>query len=275
MTVILLAGLGLALGSFINALVWRLHEQSLSRKKARDAELSIVRGRSMCPGCRHALGAGDLIPLFSWLALRGKCRYCQKPISVQYPLVESVTAVLVVISLLAWPYGFGAEGIALFASWLALLTGLIALAVYDIRWMLLPNRMVYPLTVFWAGVVVGRALLFNGGLSLIVGALLGALACGGLFWLLFQLSDGKWIGGGDVKLGFLLGLLAGNALQSFLIIFIASLLGTLWIMPMLINKKLGFKAQIPFGPFLIASAIIVFLFGAHLLEVFSGYFLLV
>lgn len=275
MTVILLAGLGLALGSFINALVWRVHEQAASRKKAANPKLSIVKGRSMCPGCKHVLAAQDLLPVFSWLSLRGKCRYCHKPISVQYPLVELLTAVLFVLSYLVWPYGFGAEGLTMFVGWLLLLTGLVALAVYDVRWMLLPNRMVYPLTIFWTVLVLVRGALFEGGLPQIIGALLGAVACGGLFWILFQLSDGKWIGGGDVKLGFLLGLVAGGALQSFLITFLASFLGTLWVMPMLVNKKVGFKAQVPFGPFLIAAAVIVFLFGERILELLSRHFLLV
>lgn len=275
MIYILLAGIGLALGSFVNALVWRIHEQGIGRGKGSSKELSVVHGRSMCPSCRHALGAADLVPLFSWLVLRGKCRYCHKPISTQYPIVEVLTGVLFALSYVFWPYGFDPEGLVLFAGWFVLLTGLIALTVYDIRWMLLPNKLVYPLTGFWVAIILVRSMLSDSGLPMIAGALLGALACGGIFWLLFQLSDGRWIGGGDVKLGFLLGLLAGGALQAFLVIFIASFLGTAWVLPMLANKKLSLKAQVPFGPFLIVAAIIVFLFGEKLLEALSGHFLLV
>lgn len=275
MIYILIAGLGLALGSFVNALVWRVHEQMGSRKKADDPHLSVLRGRSMCPDCRHTLNMADLIPLLSWLMLKGKCRYCQKPVSAQYPVVEVMTAALFITSYHIWPYGFSAHGIFFFGTWLITLTGLVALAVYDVRWMLLPNRIVYPLTVLWAALIAIRAVFFEGGMGLVIGSVIGLIICGGLFWVLFQLSDGEWIGGGDVKLGFLLGLIAGNAMPAFLIIFLASLLGTLWVLPLLVNKKLAIKAQIPFGPFLIVATIIVFLLGDRLIGQFADYFLLV
>lgn len=283
MIYIVIGALGLAVGSFINALVWRIHEQSKVKSQkpkagklsARQNEYSILTGRSMCPHCKHALAPSDLIPLLSWLLLRGKCRYCNKPISWQYPLVELMTAFLFVGSFVVWPHAFGSEGVLLFGSWLLLLTGLIALAVYDIRWMLLPNRLVYPLIIFWATVVMLRAIVFGGGAGMIIGVLLGVLACGGLFWLLFQLSNGTWIGGGDVKLGFLLGMVAGGAMPGIMVVFLASLLGTVWTLPLLLNKKIGIKAQVPFGPFLITATIIVYLFGMQLQESFLDYFLVV
>ena len=99
--IIILAWLGLCAGSFVNALVWRLHEQKRSKKA--DKKLSILNGRSMCVHCRHELTWYDLIPLFSWLLLRGKCRYCKKPISWQYPIVELATAAVFVLSYIFWP----------------------------------------------------------------------------------------------------------------------------------------------------------------------------
>jgi leader peptidase (prepilin peptidase) / N-methyltransferase len=283
MIYIVIGGLGLAVGSFINALVWRIHEQSKAKsqtpkaqqKSAHQNEYSILAGRSMCPHCKHTLAPSDLIPLLSWLALSGRCRYCKKPISRQYPLVELIAAFLFVVSFAAWPHGFGSEGTLLFGSWLLLLTGLIALAVYDIKWMLLPNRIVYPLITFWATVAILRATAFGGGTGMIISVFLGVLVCGGLFWLIFQLSVGKWIGGGDVKLGFLLGMVAGGAMPGIMIVFLASLLGTVWTLPLLLNKKIGMKAQVPFGPFLIAATIIVYLFGKQLQESLLGYFLVV
>jgi leader peptidase (prepilin peptidase) / N-methyltransferase len=275
MVYLLLGALGLAWGSFVNAFVWRLHVQNLKTAKEKRKELSIINGRSMCPECKHTLAAIDLIPVLSWLLLRGKCRYCKNPISIQYPLVELLTAVLFVVSYIIWPYGFEAEGMVLFGAWLVLLVGLIALVVYDIRWMLLPNKVVYPLFVFWAAVVLLRIFVYQSGIELLWGALTGLLICGGLFWILFQISDGKWIGGGDVKLGFLLGLVVAGAMPAFSVIFLASLLGTIWVLPFLLNKKLGIKAQVPFGPFLIAATIIIFLIGDRLLGALTGYFLLV
>lgn len=290
MMYLVLGILGLALGSFVNALVWRMYEQSKvkskkSKVKSQESkanklsgsqnEYSILAGRSMCPSCKHQLAPRDLIPLFSWIQLGGKCRYCRKAIGLQYPLVEALTALLFLLSLAVWPYGFSVEGKLLFGSWLLLLTGLIALAVYDIKWMLLPNKLIYPLIVFWSALVLGRVAFFDGGLSLILSALLGALSCGGLFWVLYQLSGGAWIGGGDVKLGFLLGLLAGSPMQAILVILLASVLGTMWALPLLLNRHLNMKAQIPFGPFLIAAAVVVFLFGEWFLGAISGYLFLV
>jgi len=104
MIVVVLVVLGLCLGSFVNALVWRIHEQDrLTGKKKKPHKkqldrLSILHGRSMCPDCHHELKPKDLVPLFSWLSLHGKCRYCHKPISWQYPVVELLTAGLFVFS---------------------------------------------------------------------------------------------------------------------------------------------------------------------------------
>src|SRR5476651_645529 len=136
MIIVVLVVFGLCLGSFVNALVWRLHEQD--KKQAKN--LSILNGRSMCPNCKHELAAKDLVPVLSWLSLRGKCRYCGKPISVQYPLVEMVTSGLFVASYLWWPEVLHGAQVAAFGLWLALLVGLMALLVYDLRWFLLPNR---------------------------------------------------------------------------------------------------------------------------------------
>jgi leader peptidase (prepilin peptidase)/N-methyltransferase len=253
--------LGLILGSFANALVWRLHEQEKSHDKA----LSITKGRSMCPHCHHELAAKDLIPLFSWLALRGKCRYCGKPISYQYPLVELATAGLFVASYVWWPLDLHGVQWALFGLWLAILVGLMALLVYDLRWQLLPNRIIYPLT----GIAAVMALITVATADRPAVALLnlvGSVAVGsGLFYILFQVSGGKWIGGGDVKLGWIIGLTAGTPARSLLVIFIAALSGSLVSLPLLASKRLNRTSTVPFGPFLIMGLIIVQLFGHAIL----------
>src|SRR5436190_6666628 len=100
-----LAVLGLILGSFVNALVWRIHQQELGKKN-----LPIVNGRSQCPHCHHVLAAKDLVPLFSWLYLRGKCRYCHQPISPMYPITELAMAAIFIILYAYWPGGVYGAG---------------------------------------------------------------------------------------------------------------------------------------------------------------------
>lgn len=271
MIIVALAVLGVVLGSFVNALVWRLHEQSKSKQSATPKELSILKGRSLCPDCRHVLAARDLVPVASWLFLSGRCRYCRQPISRQYPLVEVTTALLVVASYLWWPASLdGVQAIRL-SFWLVFLTGFMALTVYDLRWMLLPHRVVYPL--------VGLALLqwvaiwLTGGLTeagvQVAGIGLSALVGGGLFYLLFQASDGKWIGGGDIKLGFLLGLIVADPLLSWLMLFLAALIGSLVTIPLLAIGKATRRTRIPFGPFLMVGCFLVVLFGQAIIGWFE------
>lgn len=265
MIIAVLAVLGLVFGSFVNALVWRIHEQSLSKKPKKD--LSIVNGRSMCPDCHHELSALDLAPVFSWLYLRGKCRYCKKPISAQYPIVELSTSVLFVISFIYWPLSLTSFQYQFqFGIWLLILIGLVALTIYDIRWMLLPNRLLYPISVL-AGLFAFISIKTSDKpLQTLMYTLLAVVVGGGIFYVLFQVSGGKWIGGGDVKLGWMIGLLVGTPTRAVLMIFLASVIGSIFSAPLLARGKLKPKATIPFGPFLIAGAIIVVLFGTDIID---------
>ncbi len=259
------------MGSFINALVYRLWWQENSSKTSE--KRSILTGRSICPNCKRMLMPKDLIPVVSWLWLRGKCRYCDKPISIQYPLVEFITAVLFIISYTFWPYEISGLGIAVFSLWLAILTGLIALAVYDLRWMILPNKLIFPLFILVVAVILLQAVV-NSDYGYIVSSLWGAIIGGGIFYVLFQVSDGKWIGGGDVKLGFLLGAITGGAIPAFIMLFVASLLGSLLSIPIIFKNRLNTKAKIAFGPFLILSSIIVILFGERIIELYNNLLML-
>ncbi|MDB5184307.1 MAG: putative Prepilin peptidase [Candidatus Saccharibacteria bacterium] len=277
MIIALLVLLGLCFGSFTNAFVWRIHEQEAEQGKKRPnkqrlADLSISKGRSMCPHCGHELGALDLVPVLSWLSLGGKCRYCRTPISWQYPVVELATTLLFVISWLGWPYAVQGLQIAAFGVWLVVLIGLMALTVYDFRWMLLPNRIVFPLYgvagVFALINIIGAARPLHALLMTILAVALG----GGVFYVLFQVSDGTWIGGGDVKLGWLLGLVVGRPPLSFLFIFAAALLGTIASVPLIVKEGIRPKRVIPFGPFLIAGAIISLLYGQSILDWYQHFF---
>jgi prepilin signal peptidase PulO-like enzyme (type II secretory pathway) len=272
MFIVVLVLLGLCFGSFVNALVWRLHEQTKPKKKRAlsDKDLSIVHGRSRCVHCKHVLAAADLVPVISWLWLRGRCRYCGRKIDDR-PWVELLLPVLFVVSYVYWPYTFDASGWTAFVVWLVLVTGLLALMVYDIRWMLLPNRIVYPL-IGLAGVhVLVQALVFGGGLELIGWAILAAAIAGGVFYALWLINDG-WIGGGDAKLGYILGLAVATPSKSFLILFGSSLLGLLYSLPLILTHRLNTKSRVPYGPFLIAATFIAQLWGDALVHWYTGLF---
>ncbi|MFI5270695.1 MAG: prepilin peptidase [Candidatus Saccharimonadales bacterium] len=257
--------LGLIIGSFINALVWRIHAQSTAKKGSSKKDLSILKGRSMCPNCKHVLQSYDLIPIFSWLFLRGKCRYCSKPISVQYPLVELITGIAFVFSYIYWPKHLVGTEIIIFSLWLCITSGLIALTVYDIKWMLLPSRLIYPLYVFAIALVLLTVHISNDPTKVILNYLLSSLIGGGIFYVLYQVSDGRWIGGGDVRLGWLLGLIVATPSNSVLMLSLASFIGLFITIPLLLTKRIDRKAVIPFGPFLITGCFIVVLFGTSII----------
>jgi prepilin signal peptidase PulO-like enzyme (type II secretory pathway) len=286
MIIVALFIFGLILGSFANALVWRIHGQEDIREKidelkekkaskARDKKireleeqlvpLSMSRGRSMCSQCHHPLAGKDLVPLFSWLYLRGKCRYCRQPIQ-DPPLMEAGLAAAFVASYTVWPLSFAGYGLLAFIVWLICLTGFAALTLYDLRWYVLPDRIVWPLVGIVALQVLLHVTVFDGGVDSLLNAFWGIVIASGIFYVLYQVSKGEWIGGGDVKLGLVLGLLVGGPLPALLLIFIASLLGTLASLPMLLRRKLKRTSVIPFGPFLMAGAVIMVLFGERIVD---------
>lgn len=254
MAIVALILLGLVLGSFVNAFVWRLHEGK-----------NWVSDRSECDSCHHKLGVLDLIPVVSWLWLRGKCRYCSKPIN-DSPLTELALPVLFVLSYVFWPLPMQGEGLVTFVFWLVFLLGFLILAVYDIRWFLLPNKIVFPLIGLAALQVLVQLFFFDGSLRDVLGSVLGVIIISGTFYVLFMVSKGTWIGFGDVKLGIVLGILAGGPLPAVLLLFIASVLGMFFSLPMVLAGKAGRKSHIPFGPFLLAAMVVVQLFGTDMID---------
>ena len=260
LVVIGLIGLGLIFGSFINAFVWRFHE-------GRDW----VSERSECPHCHHVLAAQDLVPVLSYVLLKGKCRYCKKSIPDK-PWPEIVLPILFVGSYLLWPLNFDKAGVVTMAFWLVFLVAFVALTMYDLKWYLLPNKIVYPLVGLAALQVIVVAVLSGSAWHDIMMAIAGALTLSGIFFLLFWISDGAWIGGGDVKLAIVLGLLAGTPLRAVLVLFLASLVGTLASIPVILRNKTMRHLKVPFGPFLIAGIILVQLFASAILSWYGGFY---
>jgi prepilin signal peptidase PulO-like enzyme (type II secretory pathway) len=254
MIILILIVQGLIWGSFVNAFVWRLHEGK-----------NWLSDRSECPHCHHKLAPKDLVPVLSWLLLKGKCRYCHHHID-DSPLVELSVPILFVLSYLWWPLSFSGADLFQFVLWLVFILGFVILAVYDLRWMLLPDTIVYPLIAVGVLQLLTLVLFSDAGWRTVIDAALGVLIISGSFYVLFQVSKGGWIGGGDVKLGVVLGLLAGGPLQACLLLFFASLSGTAYAVPVLVRGKLTPKTVVPFGPFLLLGSIIVRLFGVSIIH---------
>ena len=146
-----------------------------------------------------------------------------------------------------------------------------ALFIYDLYWMLLPNKLIYPTLLVAA---VGRfwfILLEPNKVHSFLNWALAILIASGIFLFLFYFSKGKWIGFGDVRLGLVLGTLVGSPGLSFLLIFVASLLGTLAALPGLFSGNRNLSSRIPFGPFLILATFIVVLFGQPFLDWYSSF----
>lgn len=267
-TYVVLAWFGLALGSFVNALVWRER-----RREQKPGSASIWKGRSACPDCGHQLAPRDLVPVLSWLYLRGRCRYCGKPISPQYPVVELAVTLVFVLSYAFWPQQVVGWQWVLFVTWLAASVGLMALLVYDLRWWLLPARILYPTAVI---AFAGRLVYLLGGQTDKARALLlwalSVLVAAGIFWILHRISD-RLIGYGDVQLGLVTGTLLADPALSFLMIFMASVMGTLFMLPSLAAGSKNLTSRLPYGPFLIAATGICVLFGQNILDWYQRVFL--
>lgn len=283
MIYVALAVLGLTFGSFVNAFVWRLHEQEelheqltklkkgSKKRTALEVQLrerSMLHGRSMCSHCHHELAVADLIPLFSWLWLRGKCRYCGVRIQ-DNPLIELSLPILFTVSYLAWPLPLHGVGVQALVVWLGFVVMFMALTVYDLRWYILPDRIVYPLMLV-AGAEAVVLAVYGHDFKILLNAVLGGLLISGIFYALFQLSQGTWIGGGDVKLAVVLGLWAGTPLKALLLMFLSSVIGTIFSIPMLMRGKKGLQAKVPYGPFLLAATILVVLWGQHAINWYTN-----
>lgn len=263
--------LGVIFGSFINAFVWRLRMRS-NPKKESSQETSILRGRSMCPNCKHKLTSLELIPIFSWIFLRGKCRYCHKNISLQYPIIEIFTGILFFLSYKYWPLTFSNWGVTLLIIWLFILVFFISLALYDLKYKILPNNLVYIVSSLSLIFVTIDYINYNHTFSYLLSRILGIIFSSGIFFLIFQISEGKWIGGGDVKLCLALGLLIGGPLEAILMIFIASLAGSLVSLCLIILGKFRSNMTIAFGPLLISATFICFLFGPQIINWYTTIF---
>ena len=221
---------GLIVGSFLNVLIYRVPRGE-----------SILLPPSHCPHCQQRLKVPDLVPVLSYVWLKGHCRYCRAAISCRYPLVELLTGGL---TWLWWVrIGAGLEGAAI----LLLTYALVVIALIDLDHLIIPNWLTFPLIV--AGIILRT---FQGEWS---SALLGGLVGGGLLFLVVLVYP-KGMGLGDVKFLTMTGVFLGWH-KVLATLFLGSILGTLIMVPLLLLKRIDRKTPFPFGPFLVAATLMV------------------
>lgn len=245
---IIVAVFGLIIGSFLNVVILRFDDLK-----------SIIKTRSHCPKCQKEIAWYDLFPFFSYIALAGKCRTCKESISVQYPLVEVGTALI--FTLLFWRFGFTLE----FAVLLIISAILVVVATYDILHYLVADALIWLTLGLWAVYLVLDYFFISHSSLVIINSLYGGLALGGFLGLLVLVSKEKWMGIGDIKLGFLLGAISSWPLV-LLSTFSAFTLGSIIGLFLIFAKLKTMKDQVPFAPFLILGTYITLFWGEKIIN---------
>ncbi|MGV6850665.1 MAG: prepilin peptidase [bacterium] len=271
---LIIAGVvGLLVGSFLNVVILRIPPRMEYEWKQQCLELDdkqsetakppgIVKEPSHCPNCKHTLSATDNIPLFSYLFLKGKCRYCGTKISIQYPLIELITAVATV--LVAWHFGLSWQlGPGLIFTWM-----LIALSGIDFKTTLLPDMLTLPL--LWIGLI---ASLYGFNISpeqAIIGAVAGYLSLWSVYQL-FKLITGKeGMGYGDFKLLAAIGAFTGwQALP--ITILLSSVVGAVFGLTAMVIYGREHDLPMPFGPYLATAGWIALLWGDQIIQAYLRY----
>ncbi|MDP2721012.1 MAG: prepilin peptidase [bacterium] len=253
--------LGLAVGSFLNVIAYRSVHGG-----------SIFFGRSRCPHCKKELKTADLIPIVSFLLLKGKCRYCGKKISLQYPLVEVATGVLFAFTFYFWNITYHVSSVsyvdlAQLIFLLFIVSVLVVLFVTDIKDGLLPNSIVLPAIIVVLAYKTFLTFFIPLPISSLLADLLAAFLAALAFFVIVFVSGERAMGGGDVKLVFLIGLIVGW--PAILVSLFASFLtgAAVAVMLLLIGKK-RFGQTIPFGPFLTIGGFIALFWGQQILDVY-------
>ncbi|NTW22352.1 prepilin peptidase [Candidatus Falkowbacteria bacterium] len=252
---------GLIIGSFLNCLIWRLHKDET------------VLGRSYCPHCRHQLAWYDNVPILSYVALKGKCRYCGKSISWQYPAVELVTGLLFlgsfIFNLQAAPALDQLFAVRVLRDWLVV-SVMVIIFIYDLRWYLILDKVTFP--------AMAAVAIFNlvaefgaGGSGQVLSWrnwVISGIIGGSFFLLQFIATKGRGIGGGDLRLGLLMGLILGW--QGLIVAFFAAYFsGSIVGLSLIAAGKKQWGSKLPFGVFLAPATIVALFWGQPLWQWFS------
>lgn len=242
---------GAIIGSFLNVVIFRL-----KIKKNGQAKLDLG-GRSCCPECKKELSAYELIPIISYIILQGRCSGCQKKISWQYPLVELIAGLLTFLPL----YFLGFDNVYAYLV-IPIFYLFITIFFYDLKNFIIPDVLLLPL--FFLVIIFDIIKLIRHDilpLNLLYGVLIG----GGFFLILVYLSREKWMGWGDVKLGFLLGLLLAYP-HIIVLHVLAFVIGALVSLILIGFRGQKLKSEIPFAPFLVFSAMVALFWGQEIIN---------
>ncbi|MFA6322925.1 MAG: prepilin peptidase [Candidatus Buchananbacteria bacterium] len=232
---------GLAIGSFLNVIVYRLNIKK-----------SFLSGRSFCPYCKKIIAWFDNIPLLSFILLAGNCRQCKKKISWQYPLVELVTGL--VFWLIYLRFGLTGQTLVYF-----IFCGILeVIFIYDLKYYLILDTISLPAILL---ALILNLLLGQNILNLLLGGLLG----GGFFAFQYYVSRGRWVGDGDIRLGALMGVMLGWP-YLLVALLVAYVVGAIYGLVAIGLKKKAMKSEVPFGPFLTFSTLVAMLYGQLILN---------
>ncbi len=253
LTLIFAAVLGVLTGSIVNATVLRTK-----------AGLPLM-SRAKCLSCVEPIHWFDLIPVLSYFLLKGRCRRCSAAIEWQYPVVEiamgllfALFALRIILGLGIPSYITGSEQGILFIRDALLSVFLVIIFLYDFRFSVIPDKFSIPAIIL---VVLFNCLLGASTFSM----LLGGLALGGFFSLQFLVSRGQWVGGGDIRMGLLMGFLLGLPL-GLVSLFLAYVLGAFGGLVLLVSGHRSPQSHVPFGTFLAGATIITLIFGPLILN---------
>lgn len=246
---ILLFILGASLGSFLSVPIHRIHT----------GDKGILLGKSACPHCNKKLGPKELVPIFSYLFQGGKCGKCKGPISWHYPVLELSTGLLFV--------AMAAMGMDPLPLYLFYVLVLIFIFFYDLLYKEIPDVVMLPsiLLAFIATFHPATVTVWNG--------LLGAFVLMFFFFVQILLSKGKWLGGGDLRIGAFMGLILGFKL-TILAVFFGYLIGAVVSVFLLLTGKVTRKTMVAFGPFLVLGTLIAVFYGDLIIDWYLNLILL-
>ncbi|MDO8498058.1 MAG: prepilin peptidase [bacterium] len=270
MFLIFLFILGLVIGSFLNVLIDRLpNEESIN-------------GRSHCDYCKKTLSAGDLIPVVSYVWLKGKCRYCKKKLSIQYPLIEIFTGIVfiliwhfvgssVILGNVVTPESrlWTSQSDILKICYLGIISTLIVIFFADVKYHIIPDSMQIAFFVFsLLFIFVGNGLK---PFPTLTDHLISGLITLAPILFIFLITRGRGMGFGDVKLAFIIGFFLG-LWPGLMALYIAFILGAVWGVAMILFKRRGLKSKIAFGPFLVLGIVCMLVWGDGIMSLAKNYY---